>query len=71
MYLRRQAEQLRVLMAHDQAVESWLHHQIGPAYDALKADTFRAVTVDHVRVHFAAELAKTLNEPFSFGKEPS
>jgi putative addiction module CopG family antidote len=50
---------LRVLMARDRAVESWLHHQIGPAYDALKADPSRAVTVDQVRARLAAEHAKT------------
>jgi hypothetical protein len=41
-------------MARDQAVESWLHHQVGPAYDALKADPSRAVAVDQVRVRLAA-----------------
>jgi hypothetical protein len=46
------------LMARDQAVESWLHHQAAPAYDALKADPSRAVTVDQVRAHLAAEHAK-------------
>ncbi|KAB7537301.1 type II toxin-antitoxin system ParD family antitoxin [Verminephrobacter sp. Larva24] len=29
---------LRTLLARDRAVESWLHQQVGPAYDALKAD---------------------------------
>ena len=29
---------LRALLVRDRAIESWLHHQIGPAYDALKAD---------------------------------
>ena len=28
---------LRALMARDRAVESWLHNQVGPAYDALKS----------------------------------
>lgn len=50
---------LRALMARDRAVESWLHHQIGPAYDALKADPSRAVTADQVRARLAAEYAKT------------
>ena len=26
---------LRVLMARDRAVESWLHNQVGPSYDSL------------------------------------
>jgi len=45
---------LRALMARDRAVESWLHHQVGPAYDALKADPSRAVTVDQVRARLAS-----------------
>ena len=50
---------LRALMARDRAVESWLHSQVGPAYDALKADPSRAVTADQVRARLAAEHAKT------------
>ena len=50
---------LRALMARDRAVESWLHNQVGPAYDALKADPTRAVTADQVRAHLTAEHAKT------------
>ena len=46
---------LRVLMARDRAVENWLHDQVGPAYDALKANPSRAVTVDQVRARIAAE----------------
>ena len=49
---------LRTLMARDRAVESWLHSQVGPAYDALKADPTRAVTADKVRARIAAEHAK-------------
>jgi antitoxin ParD1/3/4 len=54
---------LRALLARDRAVESWLHEQVGPADDALKADAARAVTIDDVRASLAAEhkaaLAKT------------
>jgi putative addiction module CopG family antidote len=49
---------LRALLARDRAVETWLRHQVGPAYDALKTDPTRAVTVDHVRARLAAEHAK-------------
>jgi putative addiction module CopG family antidote len=49
---------LRILLARDRAVESWLHNQVGPAYDALKADPSTAVTADHVRKSLAAEQAK-------------
>lgn len=50
---------LRALMARDRAVESWLHNQVGPAYDALKSDPSRAVTADHVRARLAAERSKS------------
>ncbi len=50
---------LRALLARDRAVESWLLNQVGPAYDALKADPSRAVTADQVRARLNAEHAKT------------
>ena len=49
---------LRALLARDRAVESWFHNQVGPAYDALKADPSRAVTADQVRARLVAEHAK-------------
>jgi len=49
---------LRVLMARDRAVENWLSEQVGPAYDALKADPSRSVSVDQVRAMLAAEHKK-------------
>ncbi|MGE4451617.1 ribbon-helix-helix domain-containing protein [Castellaniella sp.] len=49
---------LRALLARDRAVESWLQHQVAPAYDALKADPSRAVTPEQVRTRLAAEHAK-------------
>jgi antitoxin ParD1/3/4 len=49
---------LRVLMARDRAVESWLKDQVGPAYDALKTDPSRAVTAAQVRARLAAEHKK-------------
>ncbi len=52
---------LCALIAHDCAVESWLNDQVGSAYDALKADPSRAVSVAQVRARLAAEqeIAKT------------
>jgi putative addiction module CopG family antidote len=47
---------LRALMARDRAVESWLREQVAPAYDSLKADPSRAVSVNQVRARLAAEL---------------
>ncbi len=38
--------ELRALIARDRAVETWLTNQVGPAYDALKADPSRAITAD-------------------------
>ncbi|MCP3177784.1 MAG: type II toxin-antitoxin system ParD family antitoxin [Desulfuromonadales bacterium] len=52
-------EGLRALMARDRAVENWLHNQVGPSYDALKADPSRAVTIDQARARLAAEYTKT------------
>jgi len=49
---------LRVLMARDRAMESWLRQEVAPAYDALKADPTRAVTVAQVRARLAAEHKK-------------
>jgi antitoxin ParD1/3/4 len=49
---------LRVLLARDRAVEHWLYHQVGVAYDALKSDPSRAVTIDQVRARLAAEHQK-------------
>jgi antitoxin ParD1/3/4 len=49
---------LRALLARDQAVETWLLQQVAPAYDALKAEPSRAVTVDQMRARLAAEHAK-------------
>lgn len=46
---------LRALIARDRAIESWLHGQVGPAYDALKADPSRALSVDQVRARLATE----------------
>ena len=49
---------LRTLLARDRAVESWLRDQVGPAYDALKADPSRALTAQQVRARLAAERSK-------------
>ena len=46
---------LRALMARDRALESWLVGQVAPAYDALKADRSRALSIDEVRARLAVE----------------
>ena len=45
---------LRVLMARDRAMENWLHNQVASAYDALKADPSRAVSIAEVRAKLAS-----------------
>ena len=52
-------EGLRALLARDRAVDAWLCQQVGPAYDALKADPASAVTAEQVRARLAAEQRKS------------
>ena len=49
---------LRALMARDRAVDKWLMEEVGPAFDALRANPARAVTVDQLRATLAAEHKK-------------
>ena len=49
---------LRAMMARDRAVENWMRQEVGPAYDALKADPARAVSIDDVRTRLAAQHKK-------------
>ncbi|TCP77423.1 putative addiction module CopG family antidote [Rhizobium sp. PP-CC-2G-626] len=42
---------LRALQARDKALESWLHTEGVAAYDKLKADPDRALSVGEVRQH--------------------
>ncbi len=50
---------LRALMARDRAMESWLHNQVGAAYDGLKADPASALSADQVRARLMAERTRT------------
>ena len=45
---------IRTLIARDRAVEAWLHDQVGPAYDKLKAEPTRARSIGQVRASLAA-----------------
>jgi len=54
---------LRVLMARDRAVESWLAQEVAPAYDALKADPARAIPVNEVRERLAAQHKLATRQP--------
>lgn len=49
---------LRALMARDRAVDSWLLQAVAPAYDALKVDPTRAVTIEQVRARLAVQHKK-------------
>ncbi|KJV09429.1 CopG family transcriptional regulator [Elstera litoralis] len=49
---------LRTLMARDRAIDGWLRNQVGPAYDALKAEPDRLIGIDQVRARLAAEHAR-------------
>ncbi len=51
---------MRALMARDKAIDSWLLQTVVPAYDALKEDPSRALTLDQVRKRLAAEHEKAL-----------
>ena len=53
---------LRALMARDRALENWLAGQVAPAYDALKADPSRALSIDQVRARLAAEHQDTITK---------
>jgi antitoxin ParD1/3/4 len=53
---------LRALLARDRAVEGWLREKVAPAYDALKTDSSRAVSVDDVRTRLSAEHEKATSK---------
>lgn len=46
---------LKALMDKDRGLDSWLHLEVGPAYDALRADPSSAVTLGQLRERLAAE----------------
>jgi putative addiction module CopG family antidote len=54
---------LRTLLARDHAMERWLMEQVAPAYDALKADPTRAVSLKQVRERLAAEHERATSKP--------
>jgi antitoxin ParD1/3/4 len=46
---------LRVLMARDRIVETWLQTDVASAYDAIKAEPSRSLSVEDVRAKLAAQ----------------
>lgn len=49
---------LQALMARDRAMENWLLQTVVPAYDAMKADPSRAISVNQLRATLAQEHKK-------------
>jgi antitoxin ParD1/3/4 len=51
---------LRALRERDAAVERWLHAEVAPVYDAMRADPGRALAADQIgaalQAHHAARL---------------
>jgi putative addiction module CopG family antidote len=52
---------LRALQFHERALDTWLREQVAPAYDAMKADPSRAVSVEKVRASLAAARKSSLS----------
>ncbi|HMN79236.1 MAG TPA: type II toxin-antitoxin system ParD family antitoxin [Burkholderiaceae bacterium] len=46
---------LRALLARDRAVEHWLRTEVAAAYDEIKADPSRGLSIDAVRARLAAQ----------------
>src|SRR3954447_8181977 len=57
---------LRALQERDAAVERWLREDVAPAYDAMKADSKRAIPIKEVfaavREHHAARMKAAKGE---------
>lgn len=53
---------LRALLARDRVVEDWLRNDVATAYDALKGDPSRAVSIDKVKQRLAAAHKKVLTK---------
>lgn len=49
---------LRTLLARDKAIQAWLLDEVAPTYDAMKADSERAISQRAVKEALAAEYKK-------------
>ncbi|PHP53365.1 ribbon-helix-helix domain-containing protein [Actinomyces ruminis] len=47
------ANGLRELFSREEALDSWLRNEVGPAYDELREDPARALSPEAVRAHIA------------------
>jgi len=52
---------LRALQMHNRALEAWLREEAASAYDAIKADPSRAVSVEKIRASLAKARKSSLN----------
>jgi Arc/MetJ-type ribon-helix-helix transcriptional regulator len=50
---------LRALQLHELALDNWLREQVAPAYDAMKADSSRAVSAKKVHASLANAEGRT------------
>lgn len=50
---------LRALQERDRAVESWLHNQVAPAYDAMMDDPSKAIPAESVFADIRAQHSKS------------
>lgn len=48
---------LHALMDRDQAIEHWLQNEVAQAYDSLKNDPGRAISIEQLRARIATERA--------------
>lgn len=51
---------LRALQERDAVIERWLREKVAPAYDAMKADPSRGVSLRKVREHLRAHHVNSL-----------
>ncbi len=54
---------LRALQERDSVVESWLQTQVAPIYDAMQADSTRAIPAETVLKNLRAHSANRLKDP--------
>jgi len=53
---------LRALGARDRALEKWIHDEVAPAYDRMKADPSRGITLEETRRRLEARFAASGGE---------
>lgn len=51
-------DSLNALIGRDKSINRWLQKEVAPAYDALRADSKRALSIDQVKSALAKEHEK-------------